>query len=201
MAYAKRYRDQVARVREVEARATPGRQELTDTVARYYFKLLAFKDEYEVARLYSLPGFCDKLAQQFEGDYKLSVHLAPPLIAPRDPSTGHLKKREFGSWIFPLFRVLAKLKGLRGTPFDVFGYSAERRRERQLITDYEDLLAEILEKLDGENHSLAVALAAIPEKIRGYGHIKDDHLKAAKACEADLLAAFRNPEHRKSAAE
>ena len=200
-AYAKRYRDQVARVREVEARATPGRQELTDTVARYYFKLLAFKDEYEVARLYSLPGFCDKLAQQFEGDYKLSVHLAPPLIAPRDPLTGHLKKREFGNWIFPLFRVLAKLKGLRGTPFDVFGYSAERRRERQLITDYEDLLAEILEKLDGENHSLAVALAAIPEKIRGYGHIKDDHIKAAKACEADLLAAFRNPERRQSAAE
>ena len=170
-------------------------------MARYYFKLLAFKDEYEVARLYSLPDFRDKLAQQFEGDYKLSVHLAPPLIATRDPSTGHLKKREFGSWVFPLFGVLAKLKGLRGTPFDVFGYSAERRRERQLITDYEDLLAEILEKLDRENHSLAVALAAIPEKIRGYGHIKDDHIKAAKACEADLLAAFRNPESRQSAAE
>jgi len=200
-AYAQRYRDLVARVRGAEAREAPGRQELSDAVGRYYFKLLAIKDEYEVARLYSLPDFRHKLAQQFAGDYKLSIQLAPPLISPRDPSTGHLKKREFGSWIFPLFGVLAKLKGLRGTPLDIFGYSAERRRERRLIADYEVLLDEVLGKLDGENHSLAVELAAIPEKIRGYGHIKEDHIVAAKACEADLLAAFRNPESRQSAAE
>ena len=200
-AYAGRYSALVEKVRAAEAARTPGQTALTEAVVRYYFKLLAVKDEYEVARLHSLPDFKTKLEQQFEGDYKLSVHLAPPLIAKRDPATGHLKKREFGSWIFPVFQGLAKLKRLRGTPLDIFGYTVERRQERRLIADYEALLEELLGKLTPENHALAVELAAIPEKVRGFGHVKEDHIKTAKACEADLLAAFRNPERHRTAAE
>ncbi|HMB75302.1 MAG TPA: DUF6537 domain-containing protein, partial [Kiloniellaceae bacterium] len=200
-AYADRYAAAVARVRAAEEALMPGERGLTAAVMRYYFKLLAVKDEYEVARLHSLPDFRVKLAQQFQGDYKLSVHLAPPLFAARDPQTGHLKKREYGGWIFPLFGALAKLKGLRGTPFDPFGYSAERRVERQLIAGYEALLDELLAKLTRENHGLAVALASIPEKIRGYGHVKDASIQKAEAEAAELLAAFRDPDVRKSAAE
>jgi indolepyruvate ferredoxin oxidoreductase len=200
--YAARYRALVERAKAAEAARAPGFSGLAGAVARYYFKLLAVKDEYEVARLYSDPQFTRSLRAQFEGRYKLSFHLAPPLIAERDPDSGHLKKREFGAWMLPAFRGLAKLKGLRGTPLDIFGYSAERRTERKLIADYEAVVGEVLEKLTPDNHALAVELAAIPEKIRGFGHVKEAHLKAAKACEADLLAAFRDPALRqRSAAE
>jgi indolepyruvate ferredoxin oxidoreductase len=199
-AYAARYKALVEKARAAEASRTPGYAGLTEAVARYYFKLLAVKDEYEVARLYSAPAFRRGLREQFAGDYKLSLHMAPPLLAPRDPETAHLKKREFGPWILTAMQLLSQLRGLRGTPLDIFGYSAERRMERKLIAYYEALLDEVLSGLTPQNHALAVELAAVPEKIRGFGHVKEAHLKAAKACEADLLAAFRNPASREETA-
>src|SRR5206468_4935857 len=157
-----------------------------------YAKLLAYKDEYEVGRLYAEAAFAAGLEQQFEGNYRLKFHLAPPLLAQRDPKTGHLIKQEFGPWMLPAFRMLAKLKFLRGTALDIFGYSEERRTERKLIADYEALLGEITGKLAPENHHIAVGLANIPEKIRGFGHVKARHLVAAKADEAALLDQFRS---------
>jgi indolepyruvate ferredoxin oxidoreductase len=192
-AYAQRYEDMVVRVQRAEAERARGATGLAETVARYYYKLLACKDEYEVARLYTDGAFLRAVRDQFEGDYRLKFHLAPPLFARRDPATGELKKQQFGPWMLRAFGLLAALKGLRGTPFDIFGYTAERRRERQLIADYEAVIAELLAGLTPENHELAIAIAAIPEHIRGYGHVKDAHLEKAKAEEAALLRAFRDP--------
>ena len=142
--YAERYRALVERVRAVEQKAVPGQTKLAEAVARYYAKLLAYKDEYEVARLYTEAAFAAQLNGQFEGDFRLKFHLAPPLLASRDPKTGHLQKQEFGPWMLPVFRLLAKLKGLRGTAFDPFGYTAERKQERALIREYEGLVDELL---------------------------------------------------------
>jgi indolepyruvate ferredoxin oxidoreductase len=189
-AYANRYRKLVERVREVEA-LKAGSTALTEAVARYYFKLMAYKDEYEVARLYSDPGFTQKIAGMFEGAYKLKFHLAPPIFNKPDPRTGEATKSEFGPWMMTAFRILAKLGRLRGTPFDVFGMSEERKTERRLIVEYEATVAELLERLDRENHKLAVEVANIPEHIRGFGHVKRRHLLEAKKKEAGLLAAFR----------
>jgi indolepyruvate ferredoxin oxidoreductase len=200
-AYAGRYRALVERARAAEAERTPGLNGLAAAVARYYFKLLAVKDEYEVARLFTAPEFRQKLARQFEGDIKLSFHLAPPIAARRDPETGDLKKREYGPWMMSAFRLLARLKRLRGTPLDPFGRSAERRTERRLIADYEALIAELLAGLTHDGHAIAVELASVPEQIRGYGHVKEASLKEAKAHEAHLLEAFRNPEQAATAAE
>ncbi len=191
--YARRYRTLVDRVRKAEAEKVAGSTGLTEAVARYYAKLLAYKDEYEVARLYSDPAFLQKIGSMFEGDYRLRFHLAPPLLAKPDPLTGEAKKREFGPWMMSAFGVLAKLKFLRGTALDVFGYTAERRTERQLIGDYEKTIDELVAGLSRENHATAVAIAAIPEEIRGFGHVKARHLAAAKRKEAELMAAFRNP--------
>jgi indolepyruvate ferredoxin oxidoreductase len=192
-AYARRYTDLLARVRAAEARvpSAPGR--LSEAVARYYFKLLAYKDEYEVARLYADGDFLRRVAETFEGDYRLRFHLAPPLLARRDPLTGKLKKRVYGPWMLGAFRVLARLKGLRGTPLDPFGYTRERRMERQLIAGYERLIDELLQRLNADNYDTAVRLAAIPEQIRGFGHVKERHLKHAREREAELLEVFRNP--------
>src|SRR5205823_2387075 len=190
-AYAKRYADFVAKVRAAEAAKVPGKTTLTEAVARYYFKLLAIKDEYEVARLYTGTDFVERVAAQFEGDYKLVFHLAPPLSNKPDAVTGEPKKTTYGPWMMSAFKVLARMKGLRGTALDIFGKSEERRRERQLITDYEALIDELLPRLAHHNHSIAVELASIPEHIRGYGHVKERHLKAAKAREAELVAAYR----------
>ena len=169
-------------------------------MARYFFKLMAYKDEYEVARLYTDGAFLKRLNEQFEGDYKLRFHLAPPLLAPRDAS-GKLQKRRYGPWVFSAFKLLAKMRRLRGTKLDVFGYTAERRGERKLIADYEALMREIAAKLTPANHATALDLARIPERIRGYGHVKDANLEAAKRDEAALLAAFRNPAPVRAAAE
>ena len=188
-------------MRAAEQKATPGRTDLAEAVARNYAKLLAYKDEYEVARLYADAAFEAQLAGQFEGDYKLKFHLAPPLFSRRDPKTGHLIKQEFGAWMLPAFRVLAKLKGLRDTAFDIFGYTAERKRERALIGEYETLVDELLKGLSPANHALAVKLASIPDDIRGYGHVKDAHLEKAKRKEAELLGQWRNPAAVKAAAE
>ncbi len=201
-AYAARYKDRVATVQAAEAKVRPGSTALAEAVARYLFKLMAYKDEYEVARLYTDGSFKRQVARQFEGDYKLEFHLAPPLLAKPDPKTGRPKKIRYGGWMMHGFRLLAGLKGLRGTSFDPFGRTAERRMERQLITDYEALLDEIAGQLDADNHALAVALASIPEKIRGYGPVKEEHLVRAKEEEAALLDQFRaGPEPQREAAE
>jgi indolepyruvate ferredoxin oxidoreductase len=200
-ALAQRYAALVEKVRVAEQLKGGGKTGLAEAVARYYAKLLSYKDEYEVARLYSEAAFQAKLGQQFEGDYKLKFHLAPPLFAQRDPQTGHLIKQEFGSWMLPAFRLLAKLKGLRGTAFDPFGRTEERKTERRLIADYETLIDELLQSLTPQNHALAIKLAAIPDDIRGYGHIKDANLAKAKRKEAELLGQWRNPEAMKAAAE
>jgi indolepyruvate ferredoxin oxidoreductase len=192
-AYAERYRRLVDRVREAEAQRVPGSSALAEAVARYYYKLLAIKDEYEVARLYTRPEFRQRLEATFEGDYRLKFHLAPPLLAKPDPVTGIAQKREYGPWMMSAFAWLAKFKGLRGSMLDVFGRTAERRMERQLVVDYERSIDELLARLDRANHATAVAIASIPEEIRGYGHVKHRHVEAAKAKEAELLAAFRSP--------
>jgi indolepyruvate ferredoxin oxidoreductase len=183
----------VRKTADVERTRAKGQSGLAEAVARYYFKLLAYKDEYEVARLLSDRSFLNTIAAQFEGNYEIEFNLAPPAIAERDPVTGHLKKRTFGPRMLTAFRLLAKLKFLRGTRFDPFGRTDERKTERQLITDYETLIAELLEKLSPENHRFAVALASLPEHIRGYGHIKDAAIAKAKTREAELLTCFRNP--------
>jgi indolepyruvate ferredoxin oxidoreductase len=200
-AYARRYEALVRRVAETERKRTAGLNGLAEAVARYYAKLLAYKDEYEVARLYADPRFAQAVRRQFEGDYRLEFNLAPPLIADRDPDTGQLRKRTFGPWMLSAFRWLARFKFLRGTRFDVFGRTAERRRERQLIAEYEALIAELLERLTPENHAIAVELATVPEYIRGFGHVKDAHLAEAKAHEAELLALFRRSFSAAQAAE
>jgi indolepyruvate ferredoxin oxidoreductase len=191
-AYSARYRALVDEAQRIEAAKAPGKGGLDEAVARYLFKLMAYKDEYEVARLYTDGSFEKQVAAQFDGDkLRLEFLLAPPILAPKDKKTGQPKKLSFGPYMMPAFRLLAKMKFLRGTGFDPFGRSQERRTERQLITDYQALLREIFDRLTPENHHLAVALASIPEKIRGFGHVKVRHLTAAKAEEAALLEQFR----------
>jgi indolepyruvate ferredoxin oxidoreductase len=184
-----RYKTLVERVRAAEAKLGAGTA-LTEAVARYYFKLMAYKDEYEVARLHADPAFRRKIQGMFEGSFKLKYHLAPPILNKPDPTTGEAKKSEFGPWMGIAFGVLAKLKFLRGTVLDIFGHTPERRTERRLIAEYEATVAELLERVGRENHALAVEIASVPEQIRGYGHVKHRHLDEAKKKEAELLAQF-----------
>ncbi|MFN3295297.1 indolepyruvate ferredoxin oxidoreductase family protein [Caldimonas sp.] len=173
-AYAKQYQAFVERVRTAEARL--GSTKLTEAVARYLFKLMAYKDEYEVARLHSDKTFLARIAQQFEGEYRLRYHLAPPLLAKRN-ERGELVKQPFGPWMLKAFGLLARLKGLRGTPFDPFGRTEERKMERALIGRYKDTVEELLAGLNAGNLALAVEIARLPEQIRGYGHVKERHLQ------------------------
>jgi indolepyruvate ferredoxin oxidoreductase len=200
-AYGERYRRFVDRVATVEKERARGRSGLAEAVAKSLYKLMAYKDEYEVARLYTDGEFLKKLGAQFEGDYTLTFHLAPPLFAERDPQTGQLKKRAYGPWMMTAFRVLASLKRLRGTAFDVFGHTEERRMERRLIAEYEATVDSLLATLGQDNHALAVQIAALPETMRGFGHIKQKNVSAAKAREASLLAAYRTPATERVAAE
>ena len=179
-AYARRYLSNVERVRAAEKQIMPGATGLSEAVARYLFKLMAVKDEYEVARLYTNGAFQRQLEKEFEGDVKLEFHLAPPFMGKLD-SAGNPKKTSFGPWMMTAFKVLAKLKFLRGSALDLLGRTEERRMERALIADYEASIKTVLSKLSSDNHALAIALASMPEKIRGYGHVKLRHLKAAKA--------------------
>jgi indolepyruvate ferredoxin oxidoreductase len=191
-AYAARYRAWVEKVKVAEAAKAPRKSGLAEAVARNLFKLMAYKDEYEVARLFSNGEFQRQVASEFDGaNLRFEFHLAPPLLARRDPATGAPRKISFGPWMLPVFKLLARLKFLRGTAFDIFGYAAERRMERKLLADYEATLAELLTALTPENHHLAAGIAAIPEKIRGFGHVKRRHVDAAKADEAALLEQFR----------
>jgi len=194
VAYAERYAALVKRVADVEAQKFAGKKALSAAVARYYFKVLAYKDEYEVARLYSDMRFQKKVADQFEGDYKLTFHLAPPVMSVGDPTTGEPRKKVYGPWMMTAFNVLAKFKGLRGTALDLFGYTEERKTERQLIADYEALVDELLRDVTVVNYETAVDLASIPEHIRGFGHVKHAHLVDAKTRWAELLAKFRSGE-------
>ena len=187
-AWAARYTALVARVRAAES-ALGTSSALTEAVARYFFKLMAYKDEYEVARLHTDPAFAASIRERFEGDYTLKHHLAPPVGGRRD-AHGEGVKRPFGPWVRGAFHVLARLKGLRGTPFDVFGYTAERREERRLIDDYEARLDTMLPRLRADNLALAARIARVPEEIRGYGHVKARHLATARAHEATLWAEW-----------
>ncbi|NBO18174.1 MAG: hypothetical protein EBV03_02920 [Proteobacteria bacterium] len=203
-AYAQRYRSVVERVRADERRVVGETEslQLTEAVARYLFKLMAYKDEYEVARLYTDPQFMNELKATFQGDYTLRFNLAPPIMEQNDPATGRPKKREFGAWMLPAFRVLAKFKFLRGTAFDIFGFHADRRAERQLIADYEQDMALVLQKLSPGTHDICAELLALPEEIRGYGPVKEANLKKAYARRAQLRAMLEagiTHEQRKSA--
>ena len=199
-AYAARYRRMVGRIRAVE-RDRVGGTRLAEAVARYAFKLMAYKDEYEVARLFTDGSFRAQVAAQFEGDYTLRYHLAPPTLMRPDGAGGVasgvaggiVTKRSFGPWMALALHGLARLRGLRGTAFDPFGRTAERREERALIADYERLVDEMAERLDAANHTAAIALARIPEQIRGYGHVKQRHLVAARAKQAEAMARWRAP--------
>jgi len=191
-AYAERYERLLTEVRRVESEKSRGKTGLVEAVARNFYKLMAYKDEYEVARLYTDGSFKKQLAAAFQGDFKMKFHLAPPLLAPRD-AAGHLQKMTFGAWMMPAFGVLAKLKFLRGSWLDPFGKSAERKNERAMIGDYEATVRTLLNGLTPDNHALAVEIAGIPDAIRGYGHIKEKSVKDAKAKETELLKAWHDP--------
>jgi indolepyruvate ferredoxin oxidoreductase len=180
----------VLHVRAKEAVLGGDKLPLTEAVARYLFKLMAYKDEYEVARLHSDTAFKTRVGAMFEGDFKLAYHLAPPLWA-RKNAQGELQKARFGSWMGLAFRALAPLKVVRGTALDVFGYTEERREERALIVEYREAVESMLPSLNSGNLSAAVAFAKVPEHIRGYGHVKARHLRSAKVQWAELLARYR----------
>ena len=226
--YAARYRDLVERVRQAESalgskisgdstvRAEPVEAQrsppfdklrtndslpLTEAIARYYFKLLAYKDEYEVARLYTNGEFFKKVEATFEGDYALQLHLAPPLWSKRDAISGEPTKQTYGPWMLKAMGLLAKFKFLRGTAFDLFGKTEERKLERQLIADYETLLTEILHRLSSGNHATAVELASLPEHIRGYDLVKQRSVEEVRARQQELLQQLRTGSRQSQTAE
>jgi indolepyruvate ferredoxin oxidoreductase len=196
-AYAAQYQAFVEKVRVTE---TPlGKTTLTESVARYLFKLMAYKDEYEVARLHTDTAFLDKINGMFEGDFKLNYHMAPPLIAKKN-AKGELIKQPFGPAMMTAFKLLARLKGLRGGAFDIFGRTEERKTERALIGEYRASIEEVLKSLSAANHATAVEIARIPEQIKGFGHVKERHLKAARQNWSALMAAYRAPQGTRQAA-
>ena len=196
-AYAAQYKAYVDKVRAAEEKLGAGRA-LSEAVARYLFKLMAYKDEYEVARLHTDPGFIAKIESMFEGDYKLVHHLAPPLTAQRNDK-GELVKKSYGPWMRKAFGMLSRLKGLRGGALDVFARTAERKTEVALIKEYRACVDELLQTLTADKLPLAAQIARIPEEIRGYGHVKERHLKAARTKWDTLMAEWRNAAQRKAA--
>lgn len=189
-AYAERYLNLVERVRNVEAERKPGFSSFTESVARNYFKLLAYKDEYEVARMHTRKEFHDLLAQKFDGNFRLMLHLAPPLWSSRDRFSGEPKKKTYGPWVFPVLKILARFKFLRGTPFDLFGYTKERRLEQRLIKEYEQSMEDLMRRLNRENHPVAVQIVDIPEQIRGFDQVKYRSTEEASKKESKLLKLF-----------
>ncbi|HSH90047.1 MAG TPA: indolepyruvate ferredoxin oxidoreductase family protein, partial [Ramlibacter sp.] len=196
-AYANEYKAFVDKVRLAESPL--GKTSLTEAVARYLFKLMAYKDEYEVARLHAETGFAEKIASMFEGDYRINYHLAPPAIAKRNDK-GELQKRKFGPSTMLMFKVLARLKGLRGTAFDFFGRTEERRTERALIGEYRDSLERVIASLETGNHALAVEIARIPEQIKGFGHVKERNLAPARARWEQLMQQWNGAPPQRQAA-
>jgi len=201
VAYAARYLAFIDRVRQRETVVAPQSEVLTRAVAQNLFRLMAFKDEYEVARLYTDGSFAEQIKGEFEGDVKLKFHLAPPIFGRRDPATGHLKKMTFGPWMLPALRLLAKGKRLRGTWLDPFARLAERKAERALLADYEARIERLLPMLTRSNLALAAAYAAVPDLIRGFGHVKEANIVKAEARYAELEAALAEPVHALRAAE
>lgn len=185
--YAKTYEAFVRKVEAAEAKL--GKTLLTQNVARYLFKLMAYKDEYEVARLHTDTAFLNKVNAMFEGDFKINYNLAPPMISKKNEK-GELQKRQFGPWMLTGFKLLAKLKGLRGTAWDVFGKTEERKMERALIGEYTASIATLIETLNADNHAVAVDVARIPELIKGYGHVKERNVKTARRQWAGLMKDF-----------
>jgi indolepyruvate ferredoxin oxidoreductase len=190
--YARQYEAFVASVRAAEATlgASMG---LTEAVAKYLSKLMAYKDEYEVARLYSQTDFVKRVADQFEGDYKLTFHLAPPLFSKRDPATGELLKGIYGPWMLRAFGILAKFKGLRGGALDVFGKTEERRMERRMISEYRSMIESVLTSLTAENVPIAIEMARLPEHLRGFGHVKEKAARDYETRRGKLMAQFKDP--------
>ncbi len=200
-AYAHRYADTVARIGAAEARVAPGHTELAEAVARNLFRLMAIKDEYEVARLYTDGSFQKQLAESFAGWGKLEFHMAPPLLGLRDAETGKPRKSTYGPWLMPALNMLARYRGIRQKWYDPFRYTSDRRMERRLLNDYEHTLALVVERLTPVNHTLAVALARYPEKIRGFGHVKAELVRSALPEAEARKAAFLSGEVRAEAAE
>jgi indolepyruvate ferredoxin oxidoreductase len=192
-AYAERYRGRLNRIAAVEQRVRPGSQALLEAVARNYFAVLAYKDEYEVARLHTESGFVESVKRNFGSGVRMSFHFSPPLFAKVEPATGRPKKYELGPWVLPVLRVLAKLRWLRGRKLDPFGWSADRRLERELLARYESLLERIAAELDESRFELALELARLPEQVRGYGPIKSAAAKGARAAEENLWQQWRAP--------
>ncbi len=192
LAYAARYRALVERVRQIEGERVPGSRRLSRAAARCIFKLMAYKDEYEVARLYTDGRFHEELEQEFDGDYRLELHLSPPAFARRDAESGRLVKRTYGQWAFRLLGWLARGKWLRGTSFDPFGYQAERRLERALVAQYDETLEEILRHLTPANHEVACRLAEWPEQIRGFDQGRAAGIEGARQLRARLIDEFRS---------
>jgi indolepyruvate ferredoxin oxidoreductase len=191
--YAQRYLAVVNEVRADEGKRLPGSQQLTDAVARALFKLMAYKDEYEVARLHTDTGLKQRLGREFEGDFAIKYHLAPPLLPAGRDARGRPLKRAFGSWIEPAFRALARLKFLRGTPFDPFGHTRERRMERNLIGWYESLLTDLRPLLHAETAATLVEIAALPMEIKGYGPVKDAAVENVMTKIGSLRARLPQP--------
>lgn len=189
-AYAEDYRRFANDVAALENSRNLGSSSFARAVAESLHKLMAYKDEYEVARLYSSGEFVAKLRETFAGDFRLGFHLAPPLFARRDPATGELRKSEFGPWVFNAFRLLARMKRLRGTAFDIFGYTKERRGERLMIGEYRESMLAMARALTPANHHIAVEIARLPMKIRGYGHVKERKTLEAEAERQDLMKQF-----------
>ena len=200
-AYAARYRDRVARLSQAASRLGAPGEEIRETAVRELFRLMAIKDEYEVARLFIGESFARQLSETFESFQKLEFHLAPPLLSRTDKRTGRPAKRRFGPWMMPAFRLLARMKGLRGGAFDVFGRTQERRRERRLRDDYERIVDEVAGSLEAGNATAALALLAFPRSIRGFGPVREASMREAEARLPELLAAFREGRGARLAAE
>jgi indolepyruvate ferredoxin oxidoreductase len=189
--YAQRYQALLAQTRSTEQRLSPGASALTEAVAGSLFKLMAYKDEYEVARLYSAPAFRQQIEAQFDGPVRLAFNLAPPFLPGKNNPAGAPVKREFGAWMLPVFRGLAQLKGLRGTLLDPFGHTEERRRERQCLADFEQQLGRLLAEVDLPRLGLLTQWAAAPQQIRGFGHVKRAAMQRCAAQSGQLMAQWR----------
>jgi indolepyruvate ferredoxin oxidoreductase len=185
--YAEKYRVLMTSVIDADNKLTHSKTDFSLAVAKAAYKLMAYKDEYEVARLFTTDEFKQKLQSQFEGNYKLELNLAPPIISPTDKKTGNPAKMTFGPWMLSAFHLLAKFKFLRGTPLDIFGYLPERKMERELIIDYMETVDRLLADINTDNYELAVEIAGQPMAIRGYGHVKTNNALVVKEKTSELL--------------
>ena len=193
-AYSEKYLKLLEKSKQKLKKLNIENDELLKAIAKYFFKLMAYKDEYEVARLYTNGEFDKNLNKAFEGKLKLKFHIAPPLFAPRDPDTGKLKKITVGSWILPIFKILSKFKFLRSTIFDPFGKTQERKTERFMISQYASDIGKILNEINSKNIALAVQIASVPDMVRGYGHVKEENISKASKKRDDLFKLWKSQE-------